>query len=433
MLRNNLRRLAFESLEDRRLLAFAAEGSLVGIKGTKGDDVIRVEVIKSDYYGDMVELTLNGEKWAGRNPYDVDAVVILGLSGNDQITIADNVPFAALIDAGKGDDTITTNSADDIILGGAGKDTIFSRLGNDEIDGGAGNDIIDCGAGDDTARGGKGNDTIHGGNGSDILIGDAGIDALYGDDGDDGLGGGKGNDLIFGGNGADIIKADAGIDVCYGDDGNDVIDGGAGVDELHGGEDNDGLFGGLGNDTLFGDDDADHLDGGKGIDTCRGGDGDDQLKGGLGNDLLDGESGDNLLDLPEGMDVLANGITTDIDVEFRASIAAESDTSYVEYDVRNMNGQVAYVLRVTINNVTYSSGLPLVLIDGVQVGQVHTSNGSGEAEFSTDPTNDQGLLGSNFPMIHAGSTVLIDAQFSGMYGSMFGTRAVGTFVPAYVL
>jgi hypothetical protein len=94
---------------------------------------------------------------------------------------------------------------------------------------------------------------------------------------------------------------------------------------------------------------------------------------------------------------------------------------------------VAYVLRVTINNVTYSSGHPSVLIDAVQVGQVQTSNGSGDAEFSTEPTNDQGLLGSNFPTIHAGSTVLIDAQFSGMYGGMFGTRAFGTFVPAYVL
>ena len=42
MLNQHNRRLTFESLEHRRMLAFAAEGGLVGIKGTNGDDTIRV-------------------------------------------------------------------------------------------------------------------------------------------------------------------------------------------------------------------------------------------------------------------------------------------------------------------------------------------------------------------------------------------------------
>ena len=256
---------------------------------------------------------------------------------------------------------------------------------------------------------------------------------LYGDDGDDLLYGGAGSDFCYGGLGDDLIAGDAGVDALFGDEGDDFIDGGAGADECHGGDGKDGVFGGAGNDTLFGDADNDHLDGGKGNDNCGGGDGDDQLKGGVGNDLLDGQSGDNLIDTPQGKDVIANGITTDIDVEYRANIAAEGETSYVEYDVRNVSGQVAHVIRVTINNVTYGQNRLTVLVDGMEVGKMQTRLGSGVAEFSTNPNEDQGLLGANFLSIHAGSTALIDARFSGMFGAMFGTLASGTFVPAYVL
>jgi Ca2+-binding RTX toxin-like protein len=443
MLRQSRRRLAFESLEDRRLLAFASEGSLIGIKGTKGDDVIRVErVIPGNYQQGYVLLTLNGEH--ASYSYDgtsstISAVLVLGLGGNDQITIDDNIPFQALIDGGKGDDTITTSHGNDVVLGGAGIDTIITADGSDRVDGGAGNDTIDCGDDNDTAVGGKGNDTIHGGNGTDVIIGDAGIDALYGDDGDDALGGGKGNDLIFGGDGADILNADAGIDLCYGGDGDDLMDGGAGndtlfgndgndviaagagVDECHGGSGKDALFGDAGNDSLYGDDNNDHLDGGKGVDNCLGGDGDDQLKGGLGDDHLDGQSGDNLLDPDLGADSVANGIQTDLDQEYVALMPGNNGPSYVEYDLQNINGEVHTTIRIVTTGAGNLYSPTDVLIDGVKVAEVFSVFGTQTLEFSPTPLLGQSPISSDFPTIHAGSLAQI-VPFQP-----------GTFVQTYVI
>ena len=197
---------------------------------------------------------------------------------------------------GKGDDTLTVNSADLSLpvpdgsfwfLGGTGTDglnvtgdahwqlndtrlvsSIGGRIQHDVIEraaitGGAlANNISAEGfSGDATLDGRGGNDLLRGGNGNDTLSG------------------GIGNDRIFGGAGDDTLNGQDGNDWMYGDDGDDV---------LRGGNNNDQLLGGDGEDTLFGD---------AGNDWLAGGAGDDVLSGGTGADLYDLQGTNNVEDL----------------------------------------------------------------------------------------------------------------------------------------
>jgi hypothetical protein len=105
MLRKYHRKLCFQSLEQRRMLAFAAEGHLVGIKGTNGDDIMTVEHITSGPHQGDIRLTMNEEEqyfgfssWSGTSFTDV---VLLGKGGNDQITIMVILRFALSSTAAK--------------------------------------------------------------------------------------------------------------------------------------------------------------------------------------------------------------------------------------------------------------------------------------------------------------------------------------------
>ena len=75
------------------------------------------------------------------------------------------------IDAGSGDDTITTGDGADLINGNDGNDTLNGGLGGDRIVGDRGND---------TMNGGDGADTLvwNNGDGSDVMNGDGGIDIV---------------------------------------------------------------------------------------------------------------------------------------------------------------------------------------------------------------------------------------------------------------
>lgn len=121
---------------------------------------------------------------------DFDGVSVLGLGGNDVITIRDALVAGTLvrkvtIDGGGGNDSITGSSADDVIRGSTGNDTLFGLAGRDALFGGAGNDrligglgqdFLDGGDNDDfiDAREGAPGDTVQGGNGSDTAEVDPG-------------------------------------------------------------------------------------------------------------------------------------------------------------------------------------------------------------------------------------------------------------------
>jgi Ca2+-binding RTX toxin-like protein len=85
--------------------------------------------------------------------------LVVGTEANDAILATDYKLH--LIEAGAGDDTITTGGGTDIVHGGDGNDTITTGSGNDVVYGDGGNDIINTSlSGNKLLDGGAGNDTL---------------------------------------------------------------------------------------------------------------------------------------------------------------------------------------------------------------------------------------------------------------------------------
>jgi Ca2+-binding RTX toxin-like protein len=138
--------------------------------------------------------------------------------GNDSVTLTEDSQLYGEVRLGAGDDVLTAEeSGDDLLVdAGAGNDSVTTGEGDDLIRGGAGNDVLTAGDGDDALQGEDGDDRLIGGAGDDILLGGAGDDTLVG---------GEGNDLLNGGAGNDIIEIAT-------DDGSDTVDGGEGTDTI---------------------------------------------------------------------------------------------------------------------------------------------------------------------------------------------------------
>lgn len=237
---------------------------------------------------------------------------LYGGTGNDIISAGDGADFLYgeagqdTLSGGNGNDTIFGGNDDDTLNGNAGADFLHAGAGNDILNGGADGDTLTGREGDDTLNGGDGNDRLQGDGGAgqsitgnDTLNGEAGDDALYGGAGDDILNGGIGNDQLFGDDiapsdgftGNDTMNGGDGDDRIFGNAGNDILNGDAGADYMVGGTGNDTMTGGAGNDVLYGEAGEDILRGGEGIDTLRGGDGNDTLYGDGDRDHLFGEGG----------------------------------------------------------------------------------------------------------------------------------------------
>ncbi|MCO4826899.1 Hint domain-containing protein, partial [Lentibacter algarum] len=220
---------------------------------------------------------------------------VLGGQGNDTIDTSGSFlplideadPFPDndrdSVDAGAGDDVITTGDDDDTVIGGAGDDTIDTGIDDDLVDAGDGNDSVIAGQGNDTVVAGAGDDTVDGGDGDDSIIGGDGCDVVDA---------GAGNDFIDTSGPSPILDA---TDPNPLDDCDSVI-GGAGNDTILTGDDADTIFGGLGDDLIDAGIDNDLVDGGAGNDTIDAGEGDDVVDGGAGDDsILGGLGADTLL------------------------------------------------------------------------------------------------------------------------------------------
>jgi len=75
---------------------------------------------------------------------------IISGSGNDTITVNDNVN--TLVDAGAGNDKVTTAGGNDVVILNGGNNTVNTGAGADLIYTGNGNDIVDGGAGFDVVK-----------------------------------------------------------------------------------------------------------------------------------------------------------------------------------------------------------------------------------------------------------------------------------------
>ena len=107
----------------------------------------------------------------GINLKDDEKLSITSFSGNDTLTTEPGVTIPMNIDAGSGDDVITTGDGADLIAGGDGNDTLNGGDGSDRLVGDRGNDTMNGGAGDDTL-------VWNNGDGSDVINGDAGDDRV---------------------------------------------------------------------------------------------------------------------------------------------------------------------------------------------------------------------------------------------------------------
>src|SRR4051794_1095599 len=96
---------------------------------------------------------------------------INAFSGNDSLVSAPGTTIATTVDAGPGNDTITTGGGADLIQGGTGADTLTSGAGADRIVGNQGNDTDNGGAGDDTLvwNNGDATDNLNGQDGLDRI------------------------------------------------------------------------------------------------------------------------------------------------------------------------------------------------------------------------------------------------------------------------
>ena len=254
-----------QTLETRTLLAATVllNGTEMRIQTDSGEDVVvqqdpanllNVEVtidgVVSPAVGVLAASTLTqltiitGDEANTVDIRNVDENIFTGLTGPTAVSISlgngddtflgsNNVE--ATIDAGDGDDTITSFGAGDTIFGGDGDDSILGGDGDDIVDGEAGNDTIIGGDGRDVITGGPGMDSLLGGDGNDDLFGGAGADFLQGDLGDDILNGGLEDDVLFGGGGADQINGDDGNDQIFGNSGDDILTGGLGDDLINAG------------------------------------------------------------------------------------------------------------------------------------------------------------------------------------------------------
>src|SRR5688500_8051813 len=151
--------MSIEQLEPRRLCAVSYNDGVVTITGTVGDD--KILMLFLDVGGgtgtsgqgaqDAFTLIFNGAIQSV-DVEDVDAVIIKGLEGNDELRHSYTIPCT--IHGGSGNDTITGGSVGDLLVGEDGDDQIVGmangaghydklRPDNDTILGGLGNDILD--------------------------------------------------------------------------------------------------------------------------------------------------------------------------------------------------------------------------------------------------------------------------------------------------
>ncbi|MCZ4270614.1 Hint domain-containing protein [Rhodobacteraceae bacterium G21628-S1] len=343
-----------------------------GLTDAGGDPVNVLDVTVSDTNGDGTghavlqfpngeSITLNGVDPATINsPAALQAMgipgtdgIVSGTGGDDLIDGSytgdpdgDMVDSSAnVVEAGDGNDTVSTGQGADTIYGGDGNDAIYSGGDGDYVEGGGGDDTIYQGGGNDTVYGGAGSDTfeipsiagdeIHGGEDSDdsdfdVIDGSSGsapVNVLYsGDEAGSYVGGGTfeeieghtltqhddtvdasadssgvileglgGHDSLIGGSGADSIEGDIGDDYIEGGDGDDTLYG-----ETSG-------YGGTGDDTLKGGAGDDYIHGGSGIDSLMGEEGNDTLYSYAGDSTLDGGSGNDRLDVYLGNNTLVGG------------------------------------------------------------------------------------------------------------------------------
>ncbi len=241
--RTSTRRLAVETLEDRKMLTcsvadgIALDDGVLCIDGTQFEDYVTVDLEFHPTQEDDLAPIGGG---AAPNP------PIGGGAGGDAWIVRARMVY----DPGPSiyDDPFDNDTEVSVVFEAA-----FDDVDKIEFVGGGGNSTDMFwnntsipseawgGGGDDYFFGGSATDSFHGGDGEDELFGYGGVDYLRGEDGNDDLYGGSGTDFLYGGEDYDDLYGGDGADYLYGQDGPDTLNGGDDnyVDFLQGGGDSD--------------------------------------------------------------------------------------------------------------------------------------------------------------------------------------------------
>ncbi|MBB5751156.1 calcium-binding protein [Prosthecomicrobium pneumaticum] len=253
-----------------------ATGAIIGGVSTDGgDDTLSNDGTMTAIAGSAVDLGEGDDLLINRGT--ITGAVLTG-AGNDEIITTSTGVFDGAVSTGDGDDKLgNSGKITGTVDMGDGNDVVNLYIGTDvagTILLGAGDDrltadmyqsqgfTVEAGEGDDQVTTSFGVDVIHGGAGADMIHASDGDDQLFGEDGDDFLSGEAGSDLIDGGDGDDTLNGGAGADTLKGGAGADTIQAGAG----------DTVDGGAGDDLIeltAGESAAAAIDGGEGDDTVR--------------------------------------------------------------------------------------------------------------------------------------------------------------------
>ena len=212
-----------------------ATGGNIEVLGTTAEDTI---IISKGPTGQALVRTSSGSFNASANyPLAANGTITISSGDGRDYIVINGLTNPVSIDAGAGNDYISSGTGDDFIVGGSGDDQINASGGNNVVWGDelgqqdlavGGNDMLSSLAGNDIMYGGGGNDQLYPGDGNDYAHAGAGNDTVSASGGNDRIYGGAGNDVLGGDGGDDVISGGSGNDYLIGGDGNDVLIGGAG-------------------------------------------------------------------------------------------------------------------------------------------------------------------------------------------------------------
>jgi Ca2+-binding RTX toxin-like protein len=223
-------------------------GGNVEVIGTAAEDTV---IISRGPAGQVLIRTQNGSGY-----YPLTGTITINAGDARDYLVINGLANPATIDAGGGNDYVSSGTGDDVIIGGSGDDKINASSGNNVVWGDELGQQDLAAGGNDILSSLGGSDIIYGGGGADQIYPGDGVDYAYAGQGDDLISAGGGNDRVYGGAGNDVLAGDAGDDVLSGGSGNDLVLGSDGNDVLIGGAGGaaDALDGGAGNDLLIGSD-----------------------------------------------------------------------------------------------------------------------------------------------------------------------------------
>ena len=276
--------------------------------------------------------SLNGSGSSIRCPIEGITTVVVNLGVGDDTLSVFGSSLVFQVNAGDGDDILSTGDGNDILNGEGGDDTLRGRDGADAVNGGEGGtededgDIVDdyasrLNVNHTVTLDGAANDgetdidpitPLNQSEGDNIAVD---VEVVRTGSGNDNLT--AGTDVtqsvtLMGGDDVDTLTGGAGITTLQGDGGGDLLNGGSGFDTVNYNRETS-------NDVIVTVNDGNANDGpvGEGdnvgalIESVIGGIGDDTLTGSTGNETLNGAGGGDLLDGGLGADILIGATGTD--------------------------------------------------------------------------------------------------------------------------